>query len=475
VIKEILVFLVTLFLAAALFPKLMRIAARIGLVDMPTRRKTHVRPRPLVGGIGMAMALAVSCIAFVPLSHLRGFYAGFILLVIIGFLDDFKELRYGGKFIAQILAVLSIIYFSGLQLNTFGDLLSLGSIDFGLLAVPMTIFCIVGVINALNMVDGLDGLAGGISFVAFLAFSALARLNGQVEITLLALAFSGATLAFLYYNRVPARLFMGDAGSLSIGFALGFFAIAITQKENSVVAPVTALLILAVPICDTIRVMIARLIRGKSPFVADNKHLHHLLIRLGFNRKRTVGIIVALSAFLAIIAFAGSVLRLPDHYMFAVFLVYGGTYTAMAFSIRKILTAKIRLKKSGTGRHGSGRLMHAVLVLATAARIMRRNRRVPLRTTVSSLFMGTKMSGTMLDLSMTGFSVLFDNEFSLGDRMEFEILLPGLPARLDVVAEVIWSGKAEGARKYGFKIVKISKPEAKFLEVYLSNPNLRAA
>jgi UDP-GlcNAc:undecaprenyl-phosphate/decaprenyl-phosphate GlcNAc-1-phosphate transferase len=475
VIKELIVFLVTLLTAAALFPRLASIASRVGLVDMPNRRKTHVKPRPLVGGLGMAMALSVGCVALVPLSNLRGFYAGFVLLVIVGFLDDFKELKYGGKFIAQILAALSMSYFSGLSLNTFGNLLGFGAINFGILAVPVTIFCVVGVINAFNMVDGLDGLAGGISFIAFLTFSALAALNGQQELTLLALAFAGASLAFLYYNRLPARLFMGDAGSLSIGFALAFFAVAVTQKQDSVVSPVTALLILAVPVCDTIRLIIARLLRRKSPFMADNKHLHHLLIRLGFNRKRTVAIILMLSALLAVVAIAGSVLRLPDYVLFSVFLIYGGAYTAVALSLRKTLTAKVRLKKSRSGHAGGGRLRAGVLAFATAARILRREKRTILSAPVTCKFMGETLSGSIRDLSMTGFSAQFVREFSMGDKMEFEILLPGLSARINLVAEVIWSEKAKDGRRYGFRTVKISKPESQFLKVYLANPDIRTA
>jgi UDP-GlcNAc:undecaprenyl-phosphate/decaprenyl-phosphate GlcNAc-1-phosphate transferase len=473
VIKELLVFFITFLLAAPLFPRLASIAARLGLVDVPNARKTHVKPRPLVGGIGIAMVLAVTCTTFVPLANLRGFYAGFLLLVIVGFLDDFKEMKYGGKFIAQILAALSIVYFSYLSLNTFGDLLGLGAINFGVFAVPVTIFCVVGVINAFNMVDGLDGLAGGIAFIAFLSFSALAELNGQQELTLLALSFAGAVLAFLYYNRLPARLFMGDAGSLSVGFALSFFAIAVTQKQDSVISPVTPLLILAVPICDTIRVIVARLLRGRSPFVADSKHLHHLLIMFGFNRKRTVVIMLLIMSVMSLAAVAGAAAGLPDYYLFAGFVIYAAAYTAVALSIRKILTAKIRLKKSHTRLHNSSRFMTIVLTLATAARIMRRERRVYLRTPVICKHGGEIYIGYMNDLSMTGFSAFFDRAFSIGDRIDCEILLAGLPARLCLTAEIIWSEKADDARQYGFKTVRISKAESKFLKVYLDNPDIR--
>jgi UDP-GlcNAc:undecaprenyl-phosphate GlcNAc-1-phosphate transferase len=475
VIKELLVFFVTLLLAAAVLPRLAGIASRVGLVDMPNKRKAHVRPRPLVGGIGMAIALSVSCIAFVPLSNLRGFYAGFILLVIVGFLDDFKEMRYGGKFIAQILAVLSMVYFSGLSLDTFGNLLGFGPIEFGALAVPATVFCIVGVINAFNMVDGLDGLAGGVSFVAFSSFAVLAYLNGQEALTLLALGFSGATLAFLYFNRLPARLFMGDAGSLSIGFALGFFAIAVTQKQGSVVAPVTALLVLAAPICDTIRVIIARLLRGRSPFVADSKHLHHLLIRMGFNRKRTVSIIVAISTLLSLAAIAGTMTALPDYYLFAGFTVYAAVYTAIALLIKRILTAKFRLRKRLPGYASRNRLMNIVYLFSSSTRILRRERRVPIKTSVTCRLKGEAFLGTMIDLSLTGFSAVFHNAFSIGDRTECEILLAGLPARVNLTAEIIWSRQAHDVIRYGFRTVKISEAELEFLKVYLRNPDIQAA
>lgn len=241
-------FLGTVFI----LPMLFSVASKIGLLDYPSSRKVHTNPKPLIGGLGMLTALVVSSLLFIRVSELSGFYAGVIMLVIVGFLDDHNDLNHRWKFIVQILASVIMMYYGGDVLFSFGDLLSLGPINTGIFTIPVTIFCTVGVINAINMIDGLDGLAGGISLVAFISFAILSYLNGQVELMLLSIALSGTVIGFLRYNWYPSKLFMGDAGSLFLGFALAFLSIAITQKDNSLVPPVVPLLILAIPIVDTL-------------------------------------------------------------------------------------------------------------------------------------------------------------------------------------------------------------------------------
>jgi UDP-GlcNAc:undecaprenyl-phosphate GlcNAc-1-phosphate transferase len=470
-IKAVFGLVTTIVLAAIFLPRLAHIASRIGLVDMPDRRKTHAGAKPLVGGLGMAMALAVTCLVFVPLANLRGFYAGFVLLVIIGFLDDFRELRYGGKFIAQIFAALFMVYFSNMLLVSFGNLIGTGAIHFGIMAVPLTIFCTVGVINAFNMVDGLDGLAGGIALVAFLTFAVLSYLNAQPDLALLAIAFSGALVGFLWYNRSPSRLFMGDAGSMSIGFALVFFSLAVTQKTGGSVSPATPLLILAVPICDTIRIIFDRLLRGRNPFAADNKHLHHLLIRFGFNRKRTALIIIGLSAAFALFSVTGTLLRMPDYLFFAVFMIYGGVYTAISVSMRSILIAKLKLKKEGSEQYRTGsRPKRIMLVLATSARIIRRERRIVVKVPVACTYKWGNIEGELADLNAAGFSAVFVEKFTIGDMARFELRLPKLTSGLEVSAEVIWTERTSAGCKYGFRFVSIGGPEAEMIRLYLTNP-----
>lgn len=344
-VKEFLVFLFSFLLTLLVLPRLSNIASKIGLVDHPEKRKSHKDPKPLVGGIGMIIGFAISCLLFIPLKHLRGFYSGVILLVIIGFLDDFKELDHRWKFVAQIIATVLMISFSDTVLHTFGNLLSFGPINLNRFDMLITIFGTIGVVNAINMIDGLDGLAGGVSFVAFFSFACLAFVISNTQLMLLSLAFSGAILSFLRYNWHPSKLFMGDAGSLSIGFGLTFIAIALTQSKNSAVPPVVPLLVLAVPIVDTLTVMIRRILQGKNAFQADKSHLHHILLRFGFSSRATVMIIVLLTALFSLFGIYGVVLNIPDYYLFMVFSAYFILYFMSSFHIKRLYRYKLKHEK----------------------------------------------------------------------------------------------------------------------------------
>ena len=333
-LKSILVFLVALFGSIFIIPKLSNIAIRIGLVDVPYGRKDHPGPRPLVGGIGIVISATFCCLVFVPISGLRGFFLGLSVLLFAGFLDDFRELGPYQKFTAQVIACALLMYFSHITLLSFGNLIGEKALklpDWDLIIWLVTIFCIVGVINALNMIDGLDGLAGGVSFIAFIAFAIHASFVGQYSLMFLNLAFAGSVLGCLRYNWYPAKLFMGDAGSICIGFSLGYMSIALTQNANFDTPPVVALLILSVPIVDTVVVMAKRILRGESPFVADRYHLHHILLNFGLNKIQSVKVILCISSFLAILSFASPIFNLSDRTMFAIFIVYTLCYLGATF------------------------------------------------------------------------------------------------------------------------------------------------
>ncbi|MBU6392281.1 MAG: undecaprenyl/decaprenyl-phosphate alpha-N-acetylglucosaminyl 1-phosphate transferase [Planctomycetes bacterium] len=319
-------------------------ALRINLVDDPScKRKTHIVSKPLVEGIGIILAVSFSCILVMSLSGLRGFFAGMITLIIIGFLDDFKDLNPYWKFMGQIFATIFMIYFSKVILLSFGDIFACSPINLGIFAFPITIFCTVGVINAINMIDGLDGLAGGVSLVGLISLSILAYINNQTEIMLLGIAVSGAVSGFLKYNWYPARLFMGDTGSLFLGFAIAFLSIAVLQSDNNYISPVAPLLIIIVPVVDTITVMIKRVLKGKNPFVADKYHLHHVIVRLGLDKKLAVKVIICISIFFSFLAIIGTIIKIPDYYMFSIFLVYFTLYLTTSFYIKNILKFKLKL------------------------------------------------------------------------------------------------------------------------------------
>ncbi len=342
--KFALTLLVTFAITVFLLPPLGRLASKIGLVDHPSKRKIHLIPRPLVGGLAMSLAVALSGLLFIPLSNLRGFYAGLVLLVITGFLDDFGELTHKSKFVAQIMAGVFIMYFSKVYLHTFGNLLAIGSIDFEMLTIPLTIIGIVGVCNSINMIDGLDGLAGGISLTVFSAFAFLSFISHKPALMFLSLSICGSLIAFLIYNWHPAKLFMGDAGSLFLGFAAGFISIALTQGKNSLITPVTPLLVLAVPIVDTVTVMTKRLMKRKNPFHADKRHLHHILLKMGYSNRQTATIIILLSALFSSIAIAGSLLKIPEYYLFFFFMAYFAVYFTGSFFIRKLIKKRAKLQ-----------------------------------------------------------------------------------------------------------------------------------
>lgn len=335
-----LVFLTSLFFSSLIMPRLSHIADKIGLIDQPCERKIHRRPKPLVGGLGMMMALSLTSLLFLPLTSMRGFFLGLIILTIIGFLDDYREINHHWKFIAQAIAVACIIFFSDIVLLSFGDLFSSGDIDLGILAIPLTFLCTIGVINSINMIDGLDGLAGGLSLIAFLSFAVISYLNNQADLMALSLGLSGVILGFLIYNWPPSKLFMGDAGSLPIGFSLAFLSIAVTQGKGSNVPPVAPLLILGVPVVDTVIVMTRRIFRGSSPFYADKTHIHHRLIASGRGKKMTLYIILTISLILSLVAVGGTILKIPDYYLFLVFVVY--FFINVIISLKKLDRFSVR-------------------------------------------------------------------------------------------------------------------------------------
>ncbi len=341
-LNDILAFATALALTLLLIPRFARVARQVGLVDTPSKRKVHSEPIPLIGGIVIMMAVAITCLTFVPLKSFRGLYAGLFLLTLVGLLDDFKEINHKVRLLVQMLAVVFMVYYSDTRLLTFGNLLGFGDINFGIFSVLATIFTIVGVINALNLIDGLDALSGGVSFVAFSAFGTLSLLNGQSALFTLILCFLGAISGFLWYNKPPARVFMGDAGSIAIGFVLGYLSIAVTHHPGGIAPSVCALVILAVPITDTIIVMSIRVARGKSPFSPDRGHMHHMLIRFGYSKTQALAILVGLSACFAAFSVCGALYDTPEHLMFLAYLGFFTFCGLVALNIKRLYRVRLR-------------------------------------------------------------------------------------------------------------------------------------
>jgi UDP-GlcNAc:undecaprenyl-phosphate GlcNAc-1-phosphate transferase len=334
--------LITIFGAALLgtallMPPVIRLAVKINAVDDPDHRKMHEAPIPLLGGVVIALAFVVSSLLLVSGDPvMKAFIAGFVIITLTGLADDLWHLRPLFKFSGEIAASLIFLIYSGVALHSFGDLISTGEVTTGRYAIAVSVFCMIGVMNAMNMADGLDGLAGGISLIACMFLGWFSFSSDQILLTSLLVALMGCLAGFLYYNRYPARVFMGDTGSLVLGYVLS--AICILMVENDVgdikVAPISMAIVMGLPIVDAILVMTNRMLHGKNPFAADNTHLHHRLMALGLSHANTVKVIyiLLLSCGLLAVVMRG----LPEWVQFYA----GAGYSALIFGTVYVLQYK---------------------------------------------------------------------------------------------------------------------------------------
>lgn len=331
-ISNLLAFITTCVLILVLTP----VAKRIDLVDRPGGRKTHDGDIPLTGGIAMCIGLLVGLLTLpIELSaSLLSIATASTVLLAVGLADDIHGLSPRIRIVAAILACLLLIKYDRLQLNNLGNLLGTGDILLGMWEIPFTIFAIIGVINALNMSDGMDGLAGGLTMIALLGMALLAWDADAHRAFSLVCTYIAIVSAFLCFNaRTPwrhhARIFMGDGGSMFLGIALAGLLIALSQTTSEharAMTPVTALWLFALPLLDTVSVMLRRIMKGRSPFGADREHFHHVLLAAGYSPGIAVAFMLALATMLASIGIAGYYSGIAEAMMFygfvGIFIIY---------------------------------------------------------------------------------------------------------------------------------------------------------
>jgi UDP-GlcNAc:undecaprenyl-phosphate GlcNAc-1-phosphate transferase len=328
-VKQLVVCLGAFSITVALLWILRPLAIRIGLVDHPGERKRHVGSIALVGGVAMFCGLMFSIVmADVALGGFRAFFTAASLLVIVGILDDFHELPSWARFAAQIVAALLMTLWGGAVVTDLGALTGGPSIELGIWSVPFTVFATIGVINAINMIDGADGLAGGVALLALVLLAWAAASGGRDVDAAVLLLLSCAVVAFLLFNaRFPGRrhalVFMGDAGSMLLGFSLAWFAVTLSQGGERAMTPVCALWILALPLIDTVAIIIRRIASRRLLFVAARDHFHHLLLDAGYSVNRTVAVMLGVAAVAGAAGVIGLHAGLPESLMFAGFLSVG--------------------------------------------------------------------------------------------------------------------------------------------------------
>ena len=294
-------FIVALAVTMALIPALARWASTFGLLDQPNERKIHLRKIPRIGGIAMIVGAMLPIILWVPFDQeVVAVFIGITVLLFFGVWDDRGDLDYRLKFLGQFLAAAVVVLYGGIAVKVL-PFLGLSPIA-PVVSIPLTIFVLVGVTNAINLADGLDGLAGGMVLLSLCGIALLAYLAGGSEVLIVAVAVLGAVLGFLRFNAYPARIFMGDSGSQFLGFTVAVLAIILTQQTNPALNPALPLLLLGVPIFDTLFVMSKRIYYGQSPFSADNNHIHHQLLGLGLDHYEAVALIYIIQTLFVVAA-----------------------------------------------------------------------------------------------------------------------------------------------------------------------------
>ncbi len=290
-------------------PLIRRLALRLGCLDRPVDRSTHILPVPYLGGVAIYLTfLFTYLISSVRDPSLRGVLVAGGFIVAVGVIDDLYRLPPWGKLLGQITAALILISY-GIEIEKVTHPWG-GFIYFGIWSTPVTVLWVLAFTNALNLIDGLDGLAAGVAVIASITFFFVAVQTGQPPVALyLTAVVAGAGLGFLPYNFHPARIFMGDAGAMFLGFVLAAVAIAGTLKSTATIALGIPVLALGLPLMDTAYAIIRRWRNGQAFFEADRGHLHHRLMYMGLNHRETVLIMYCISGWMGISALALANLR----------------------------------------------------------------------------------------------------------------------------------------------------------------------
>lgn len=297
-------FILALAISFACTPAVRMLAIKIKAVDVPKdNRRMHKVPIPRMGGLAIFAGFLVSVLFFVPLgTEFRSILIGALILVVLGIIDDIMALKPKTKFAGQIIAAL-IPALSGVSIHGIVNPFVPGQYStLGIFSIPLTVIWIVGITNAVNFIDGLDGLACGVSAIATVTMFIIAVLFGETYIALMMAALAGACLGFLPYNMNPAKIFMGDTGSMFLGYILATVSIQGLFKFYAVISFAVPFILLGLPIFDTGFAIVRRLLKGQSPLQADRGHVHHRLIDLGFDQKQSVAILYTFSALMGLTA-----------------------------------------------------------------------------------------------------------------------------------------------------------------------------
>ncbi len=291
IIENLKIILIVFGFVAFLVPFMKKMAYHVGAIDVPRTRHIHKREMPKLGGVAIFLGFLLGYMLFCEQTpQMISILIGSFIIILTGIFDDIKPLKPKVKFVGQLIASIIVVYYGGIVMQ---DVSAYGIyIDFGIFAKPLTILFIVALINCMNFVDGMDGLAAGIAEIYFITISIIIYITGiynglDASLTLIMI---GAVFGFLIYNFYPAKIFMGDSGSMFLGYIISVISL-LGFKNVTITSFVVPALILAVPILDTLFAIIRRLLKKESPAKADREHLHHQIYNRTSSQLKTVLII----------------------------------------------------------------------------------------------------------------------------------------------------------------------------------------
>jgi UDP-GlcNAc:undecaprenyl-phosphate GlcNAc-1-phosphate transferase len=341
-VQAILAFLLT----AMLILWMRRPAHRFGLVDDPGGRKRHGAAVPLTGGISMTVGFFLALSLSLPaLADQLVLLVSMALLALIGVLDDIGEVSPRSKLGVQILAAVLMTSWAGHFLLHLGDLFGRGDIQLLNWGIPLTVFATVALINGINMLDGLDGLAGGMVFEILCFFAGFAWWAGDPVSLKILVVLLGALAGFLAFNlphpwRGHRRTFMGDTGSLVLGFVVAWFSIGLTQGYGATVPPVVMLWVAGIVLFDLFTVTVRRILRRRDPAAPDRAHIHHILLRRGLSPARALALLLALNLLLGAIGTLAWVAGVPETWLFACYVAVALAYLGMFLFPARLIRRK---------------------------------------------------------------------------------------------------------------------------------------
>ena len=294
-------FLVTFFA----IPSIINIARKKHLLDEPGERRSHSVSTPSLGGIGIVVGTLFSILLWTPFKHfgdLQYILCAFIIIFMLGTKDDLDPVKPRNKFLVQVFAAAILVFFANIRITSMYGIFGVNELTL-IPSVFLSLFIMIVIINAFNLIDGINGLSGSIGVLMAITFGTWFFLVDRIELASVSFALVGAVLAFLYYNVTPAKIFMGDTGSLFVGIVAAILAISFIEYHKEIVdskyafksAPAVAVGILILPLFDTLRLVFMRLISGKSPFKADRNHIHHLLLDMGLSHMQATAILICIN------------------------------------------------------------------------------------------------------------------------------------------------------------------------------------